>query len=422
MKVKMPFSKLFILLLGIGVIACLFYIGNAQLDNREASLMSVILALLSIIASYLVGQHFAERGHKEAIEEIKQQNKENLKTYALNAAEKVDNLSKELKRLSLFLEDELGVDFENALEGYHSRTDKLESAVHIINTLKSVNDTSLSDWRGVIPEELEEKDEEQLETAFALSDLMGKLENLTKDSLKTTPDFDSHHLQEEVNDLKEQLIQVSRKIDGIRIRPKSNVSKPDKVSVKNACPNCGEIISYRQRPMASSRKMVTCTSCKEKCNSRWCPEVGFTLEQNLPVEEEIKCPSCGFFFKEGVNSFLNSPRDVLCPKCHSALRITRRVDGIKTKILSGPLSEKHDKETCRIDDNILEKVMETLPPQPWPKGTHTVVSEKLGISVSDFNISIKELIKRGKVQPQIDGVLYYPQENSSVDKKNVEQN
>ncbi len=85
MKIKIPFSKRFVLLLGIGMIACLIYIGSAQLDNREASLMSIILALLSMIASYLVGQHFAERGHKEAIEEIKQQNKENLRTYALNA-------------------------------------------------------------------------------------------------------------------------------------------------------------------------------------------------------------------------------------------------------------------------------------------------------------------------------------------------
>ena len=104
---KDNFTKVVILILVGGVIACIAYIGNAELTNREASLVSIVLTLLSIVGSYLISQFFSTQSYQRAIEQVKEQHAENLRTYALNAAEKVDNLSNELNRLSIYLEEEL---------------------------------------------------------------------------------------------------------------------------------------------------------------------------------------------------------------------------------------------------------------------------------------------------------------------------
>ncbi|MHB0946435.1 MAG: hypothetical protein ACYC3B_04640 [Sedimentisphaerales bacterium] len=408
MNMKLPFSKVIIFMLVVGIIVCLIYIGSAKLDNREASLMSIILSFLSIIASYLISQHFAEEGHKEAIEEVKQQSRENLRTYALNAAEKVDNLSKELNRLSIFLEDEINSEYENPSEGMRSRTERLESTVHIINTLKSMNDTSLSDWRGVIPEELEEKDEEQLENAAVLSDLVTKIDDLTeRQYVPYSEHIDERYLQKEIHDLKDQVIQVSRRIDGTRIRPKNISAKPKKEPVQLPCPYCNSVISYVQRPSKNSYKAVACISCKEKSTSRWYEDNGFKLEKNIPVEENISCPFCEQIFVESIGTLIQASKQVVCPVCQARLKATRNMNGISIKSISGPPVKTED--TTIIDENIIEQVAEALPPQPWPKGIHIEVSKKVGISNKVFNKCIEELIKKGRVHPQVDGILYYPQ-------------
>ena len=85
----------------------------------------------------------------------------NLRTYALKAAEKVTNLSNELSRLSAYLQQELDyTDYRNTEEELQAKEERLESAIRLLSTLKSVNDTSLSDWQGVIGDELAEQREQ----------------------------------------------------------------------------------------------------------------------------------------------------------------------------------------------------------------------------------------------------------------------
>ena len=106
--------------------------------------------------------------------------------YALKASEKVNNLSNELNKLAAYLEQELSyVDYENPKEALSAREERIESAIHLIRTLKSVNDTSLSDWEGVIGDELEEQREEQIEKEEQLKELMERFEFLA-----------AHHRQE----------------------------------------------------------------------------------------------------------------------------------------------------------------------------------------------------------------------------------
>ncbi|HSH85946.1 MAG TPA: hypothetical protein VK958_01730 [Methylophilus sp.] len=58
-----------------------------------------------------------------------------------------------------------------------------------------------------------------------------------------------------------------------------------------------------------------------------------------------------------------------------------------------------------VDESLIEKVLATLPPQPWPSGTHRTVMSTLGITSNQYKRAVVELTKRGLVKEQIDGVL-----------------
>lgn len=58
-----------------------------------------------------------------------------------------------------------------------------------------------------------------------------------------------------------------------------------------------------------------------------------------------------------------------------------------------------------LSEEIIERVKNALPPQPWPKDTHKSVIAELGITSSQYKRAIVELTKQGVVKQQIDGVL-----------------
>ncbi len=404
MKTSLTFTQIVIVIMALGIVGCLIYISTTELNNREAALVSIILTILSIVASYITSQYFAEKGHKEALEEVKAQHIENLKTYAINAAEKVDNLSKELHRLTIFLEDDLAKEYDEPLQGFRTRTDKIDSAIHIIQTLKSVNDTSLSDWRGVIPEELEEKDEEQFEREAELKQLIDRVEELSlmeSEGKKKGETIVEH----EIDNLRQQLIEVSRRIDGVRIRPKKTSDKPVKENVGTPCPSCNHQISYRQRPMRNSCKPLTCQACGEKYTARWYADRGFILEPNVDKDENIVCPACDQAFPVKMPSLVYSMKQLACPRCNAIIKLTRNINDINAKKLSGPRPAIEHVE--QLTEETIQKVQNAMPPQPWPKNTHRKVIEALGISKHVFDRSIQELIRRGVFHPQINGVIYY---------------
>lgn len=67
-------------------------------------------------------------------------------------------MSNELNRFVLYSEQAIAeTEHESPEEALLAREERITSAIHIANTLKSVNDTSLSDWRGVIGEELDHR-------------------------------------------------------------------------------------------------------------------------------------------------------------------------------------------------------------------------------------------------------------------------
>lgn len=159
-----------ILLLGmiVGVFICIWIIAKGGTTSSEGLLLSVVLTILSIIGSWIASRFYAEESFNK-----------NLRIFALKAAEKVTNLSNELDRLSVFLQQELkSTEYESPSQSLLAKDLRIEGAVHILHTLKSVNDKSLSDWQGVIGEEIIAQREEQEEREEYLRELLARFESI----------------------------------------------------------------------------------------------------------------------------------------------------------------------------------------------------------------------------------------------------
>jgi len=332
------------ILIGLGF--CFKYISSENLSSAENVLISILLTILSALLSWIITHIYARNENSQKISDIKNDYSKNLQTYARKASEKVDNLSNELSKLSLFLKDELENEEDSLDHDIFAKKSRIESAIHIIGTLKSINDKSLSDWQGVIPEDLEERDENQREETEALLDVISKFNKLDKS--EKSPD------QKAIADLSS----LERKLDYLIFSKTGTYTlnknpKMLKTRVSSTCPNCMTELKYKQRPMDSSIKSFICPSCGVKLISRW-DETNESFYINT----------------DGQLSLVN---------------------------------EKKAKST--IDESLIGKVKEMLPAQPWPKGTHKIIREKLNISNYKFNKIIETLVERGFVKKQVEGKL-----------------
>ncbi|MBM4978000.1 hypothetical protein HYO23_22275 [Vibrio parahaemolyticus] len=170
-------KKILSFILGLSLIGVLWVLSTEELSARETSLFSSVLALLSIAVSWLITDLYAEKSKQSALEEAKQFHQDSLKTYVINASEKVNNISNELSRLTRRLKS-----MGNSDEEIISREvvgERIDNVIHIIETLKSVNDTTINDWRGIIGLEIKtfkEQQEEQREKE--INSLLLRIENL----------------------------------------------------------------------------------------------------------------------------------------------------------------------------------------------------------------------------------------------------
>lgn len=131
--------------------ACLWKINSGTPTATESLLFAFILTICTTIASLLITQYYAEKSSRRE-----------LRTFAKKAAEKVTNLSKQMDMLAVALQQELDdSDYESPKEALQAREMTIESTVRMLNTLKSVNDGSLSDWQGVIGQEITAQKQER---------------------------------------------------------------------------------------------------------------------------------------------------------------------------------------------------------------------------------------------------------------------
>lgn len=165
---------------------------------------------------------------------------------------------------------------------------RLEAAVHIINTLKSVNDRSLSDWQGVIGDEISAQREVQEEREEMLRDLLERFDSLQHATLRAAEvhhDTGQEPLYSEVASIRSELRLLASQISGIPVTP-SRV--PKRKEVQKPCPNCGQVLQYRQKPKAKNARATDCTKCGARLLSKEA-DGDFALTPRVPVDENVTC-------------------------------------------------------------------------------------------------------------------------------------
>jgi predicted RNA-binding Zn-ribbon protein involved in translation (DUF1610 family) len=333
-----------LLAVSIGVIIWVgYFVSKQSLAGDELILSNLLLVLFSILASTIVSHFYFEAS-----------NKKSLVIYAKKAAEKVSNLSSQLSKLSLYLQqedDESGLTPEEILL---IKNERLRGAIHIVETLQSVNDRSLSDWRGIVPDEDIQEARQLIEDQEErFKQLVDEVHDVLDQSAGYADDDDSETLRQDIGSLKKQIEKLATSVIGTPIK---GSSKKEGVALK--CPSCGAINEYRQRPKATSKKQFKCEACYTPLISSW-----------------------------------------------------NQADGFQLIIDENPPGLADD---ANIDNELIDKIRELLPAQPWPKGISKKVQKEAGINSSLMKRIVRILIVRGDFRPQKDGRLYDFVDSNSI--------
>jgi transcription elongation factor Elf1 len=392
-----------------GIAVCIFFITQSTMTDRESAMLGILLTILSVLASWIITDMYGAAQYSETLREVKDEHRNNLRTYALKAAEKVNNLSNELNKLSLYLEQELNyTDYRTAEEELLAKEERIESAIHLVRTLKSVNDTGLSDWEGVIGEELDQRREEQEEKEEAFTALVERVESLIEDQRQDVEGSrnDATVVRQEVESLKKELQVATRQLGETTI-PRHVRKKEPKQDVEAACPACGTHIAYQQRASLRSVKLIPCKACGARLVSRFTERGVFSLTPRSHEPVEVLCPHCEVQNSVPLDNVPGSSVMASCSSCQHSFRVLRTIDtasvaAVRTANASAPVGK------IVINEEMLERVRREMPAQPWPTGTHHEIATKLELSTAELRRAVNELIKRGKFLQQIDGVLYTP--------------
>ncbi|AAZ24285.1 hypothetical protein [Colwellia psychrerythraea] len=379
----------------IGVVVCIFIISSDDLTSRESSIVSLFLTFLSIIASWLLANIYGDSQHIKAIEEVKEMHNEKVKTFALKAAEKVNNLSLNINKLSIYLESELDAEYDLDTESLIGKEKIIESAIHSLTMLKSVNDTSLSDWHGIIDEEIEERREAQEEKEERLNQLTYRLESLT---LKKDEDNKDDRLEQQIETMKKDMRLLMAGVSGAHI---SVGKRKRREEIIKECPSCENKLKFSQRSMKNSIKTIHCSSCDSLISSSFVPaKDDFLLTLKVKQKKETHCSDCGEKISFELDTEVKSRSVVNCGKCHKQVTAIRLENG-EVKYTEG-----NEYMSSTLTENDIENVSKALPLQPWPQGIHKKVATELNMSNSAVRRSMKILISRGIVKNQVDGQLF----------------
>lgn len=398
-------AVLVVSLVGIAfIVAILLLISLSDLTNRETTLLGTVLTLLSIVVGWGISHYYAMQDKKAAIDEIREFEQRNLRTYALKAAEKVTNLSKELNRLSAYLEEELQyTGYRNSDEELFAKEERIESAIHMLGSLRSINDTSLSDWQGVIGDELEEQRETEREQTEALREIGERLSALECMPASMSPAVENS----EIDEIKRHLRALSAEISGTAFRSKS---RPSFQQIDTTCPNCLSVIRYGQRAKDNDCKAVQCKVCDANLISTYREATGFVLAVRGESLEVVICPGCSSEQSIRLDNWPSASTTVTCTSCDTSLRVSR-ADGGNTIRVTIPSSLKSQEP---LTQEVIERVRVALPTQPWPKGIHQTIAVTLSLRPTTVQKAIQQLIRTGVFMDQLDGVICTTEEKIKV--------
>lgn len=376
-------------LLVIAGIVCLIIIYNKDLTSTESILLSLFITIISVFCSWLISRHYAEHDFNK-----------NLRMFALKASEKVNNLSNELDRLSVFLQNSPDTtEYESLNEALLAKDLRIESAIHIISSLKSVNDGSLSDWQGVIGDELAAQKEEKEEREQDLRDLVDRLEQLYESNVSSytnvkgqQAEFEKLRMETQVDLLKKDINMLLTQVSGYPIRRK----KTQKIT--SECPTCNSKVSYTNKEKSSTMKGITCNNCKSKLYTVYSEGRSY-LKVREAIRENINCPICEKDNVIHLDPLPGSSLYINCTSCKVEFETVRSKDRIIVRL------PKSQALKINKDEIFIKKVEDLLPPQPWDKGIHNEIAKKLNVPHNKVGHAITILIKRGTFKEQIDGVV-----------------
>jgi hypothetical protein len=345
-----------------------------------------------------VSQHYSETSFNK-----------NLRVFALKAAEKVTNLSNEFDRLSLFLQQELqDPEYESPGEALLAKDMRIESAIHIINTLKSVNDKSLSDWQGIIGEEISAKLEEQEEREATLREIMERFDDLQHSRYdEHIQEAEQESLRSELSSIRTQLRNMTAQVSGI---PVSQLNRPrKKAPIEKRCPTCGNLMQYIQKSKPGTMKGISCKAC----GARWistATDGDVVLAPRVPICEKVICPKCNSASTADLDPLAGTSTETTCPNCSLPFRVSRSVTGIRTHAngIARKINVFGSNNPPIFDELLLEKITKTMGSQPWQEGQAGRAAIALGISKGVVHTGVEELIQRGVFMRQFGGELYNP--------------
>lgn len=72
------------------------------------------------------------------------------------------------------------------------------------------------------------------------------------------------------------------------------------------------------------------------------------------------------------------------------------------------IADALERDDGPYDEDLLRKVKEAMPVQPWPTGAAKLAANELGVTPRRLSGAISELVKRGVFKLQVNGELYDP--------------
>jgi hypothetical protein len=126
----------------------------------------------------------------------------------------------------------------------------------------------------------------------------------------------------------------------------------------------------------------------------------FLLKIREFVPEKTLCPLCSTPITIQLDPVPGNTQNFECPKCGGRGQAIRKQD----RSVGVTINERVPGKP--IDEELLNRVKEAMPTQPWPHGAARTVAVMLGIQKPIVDEAVEELTKRGVFKRQYEGVLY----------------
>jgi len=369
------------------IVAILVIAGLSELSSREYLFLSILLTVLAIAASWL-GTSLASRASSEQMRQnLRDEYSENLRTYALKAAEKVQNLSSEIERIIEHVQEPLS----NGEPGnIRLAQEKLKTIAIMLETIKSVNNTALSDWRGIIRDELEKQEEIQTD----IDNLYRKLEALEELQLGSLAPV---QLGEQLSIPGIDLDDIDRDIEVYASRSPIPVRLPKKRRIETlvACPMCRSDNPTKINLRSGYKKIVKCQTCGFFFSVSVDPELNIKTEEIESKKESIKCMLCDSEITIVYPIWPGYCFQPQCPNCHSKIRAS--VDSE-----AGIQIQQFEKITKKFLD-ILEQMVEGTYPD---SDRISAIASEFGVSKAKVTQGADVLFHLGRIKgPEEEGLL-----------------